>query len=50
MSRTRRNRHRTLKEEKKNSILFIDEIVHISTEEYWANLLTIYTKEKEEKK
>ena len=50
MSRSRRNRRRAIKEAEKNPILFIDEVVHISTEEYWANLLRIvYAKEKEEK-
>ena len=50
MSRARRNRHRAIKDAEKNPILFIDEIVHISTEAYWANLLRIgYRKEKEKK-
>ena len=52
MSRSRRNRRRALEEEKKNPIVFIDEIINIGDAAKWAAMLRVHMeyKRKEERK
>lgn len=50
MSRSRRNRHKLIEEEKKNPILFFDELINIGDAAKWAAMLRIHMeyKRKEE--